>query len=177
VGAGTGATVGKLFGRDRMMKSGVGTASIEISGGVTVAALAVVNALGDVIDPQTGKIIAGARVSKDSREFANTAQAMMGGKSGGMRRENTTLVCVATDAAFGRVQMSKIAEVASIGMARSISPVFTMSDGDIVISLSVGDRKAPLDSVGVAASLVVAEAILRAVKTAPSMNGIPGLAK
>jgi L-aminopeptidase/D-esterase-like protein len=175
VGAGTGATVGKLFGPDRMMKSGVGSASMEIHGGVKVAALAVVNALGDVIDPKTGQIIAGARVSKDSREFSNTAQAMLGGLSAGLKKENTTLVCVATDAAFDRVQMSKIAQLATIGMARSISPVFTMSDGDIVISISLGDRKAHLDVVGVAAAEVVAQAIVRAVKMAPTINGIPGL--
>lgn len=175
VGAGTGATVGKLFGPDRMMKSGVGSASMEIQGGVKVAALAVVNALGDVIDPKTGQIIAGARVSKDSREFSNTAQAMLGGVSAGLKKENTTLVCVTTNAAFDRVQMSKIAQLATIGMARSISPVFTMSDGDIVISISLGDRKAHLDVVGVAAAEVVAQAIVRAVKMAPSMNGIPGL--
>jgi L-aminopeptidase/D-esterase-like protein len=176
VGAGTGATVGKLFGPDRMMKSGVGSASMEIPGGVMVAALAVVNALGDVLDPRTGQIIAGARVSKDSREFSNTVQAMLGGASGGLKKENTTLVCVATNAVFDRVQMSKIAQLASIGMARSISPVFTMSDGDIVISLSLGERKAHLDMVGIAAAEVVAQAIIRAVKMAPSMHGIPGLA-
>jgi L-aminopeptidase/D-esterase-like protein len=176
VGAGTGATVGKLFGPDRMMKSGVGTASMEISGGVKVAALAVVNALGDVIDPKTGRVIAGARVSKEGREFANSAEAMLGGVSGGIKKENTTLVCVATNAAFDRVQMSKIAQLATIGMARSISPVFTMSDGDIVISLSIGDRKAHLDVVGVAAAQVVAQAIVRAVKMAPTIDGIPGLA-
>jgi L-aminopeptidase/D-esterase-like protein len=175
VGAGTGATVGKLFGPDRMMKSGVGSASMQIYGSVKVAALAVVNALGDVVDPKTGHIIAGARVSKESREFSNTAQAMLGGLSGRLKKENTTLVCVATDAAFDRVQMSKVAQLAGIGMARSISPVFTMSDGDIVISLSLGDRKADLDAVGVAAAEVVAEAIVRAVKMAPTMKGIPGL--
>jgi L-aminopeptidase/D-esterase-like protein len=92
-----------------------------------------------------------------------------------LKKENTTLVCVATNAAFDRVQMSKIAQLASIGMARSISPVFTMSDGDIVISISLGDRKAHLDVVGVAAAEVVAQAIVRAVKMAPSINGIPGL--
>ncbi len=175
VGAGTGATVGKLFGPDRMMKSGVGSASMQVQGDVTVAALAVVNALGDVIDPKTGQIIAGARVSKESREFSNTAQAMLGGLGSGLKKENTTLVCVATNAAFDRVQMSKIAQLATIGMARSISPVFTMSDGDIVISISLGDRKAHLDVVGVAAAEVVAKAIVRAVKMAPTINGIPGL--
>ena len=175
VGAGTGATVGKLFGPDRMMKSGVGSASLELAGGVQVAALAVVNALGDVIDPKTGRIVAGARVSKGSSEFENTAQAMLRGVSGGLKKENTTLVCVATNAAFDRVQMSKIAQLASIGMARSISPVFTMSDGDIVISMSRGDQKAHLDVVGVAAAEVVGQAILRAVRMAPTINGIPGL--
>lgn len=175
VGAGTGATVGKLFGRAQIMKSGVGSASTVLGNGVRVAALAVVNAFGDVIDPKTGAIIAGARKATNSTEFANTAEAMKAGTRGGFQNENTTLVAVATDAQFDKIQITKIAELSTIGMARTISPVFTMSDGDVAIALSLGGKKAAVDAVGIAAAEVVAEAILRAVRAAPSMNGVPGL--
>ncbi len=176
VGAGTGATVGKIFGPKQMMKSGLGSACTQVGDGVNVAALAVVNALGDVIDPETGRIVAGARTSAESREFANTTQTMLRvAKAAGFSKEHTTLVCVATDAALDKVQMTKVAQLATIGMARTISPVFTMSDGDIVIALSTGTRKASVDVVGIAASIVVSEAILRAVRLAPTINGIPGL--
>lgn len=175
VGAGTGATVGKLFGPTRMMKSGIGSASTVLGNGVRVAALAVVNAFGDVVDPKTGAIIAGARKAANSAEFANTAEAVKAGTQGGFQKENTTLVAVATDAQLDKVQITKVAELSTIGMARSISPVFTMNDGDVAIALSLGEAKAAVDAVGIAAAEVVAEAILRAVRAAPSMNGVPGL--
>lgn len=175
VGAGTGATVGKWFGPSRMMKGGVGSYSLEIGGGVRVAALAVVNALGDVIDPKSGQIVAGARKSSTSREFANTAEALKNGEPGGFTPGNTTLVVVATDARLNRVEAGKLAQLATIGMARAIAPVFTMSDGDICFALSAGDKRASVDSLGVAASDAVAEAILRAVRLAPTIRGIPGL--
>ena len=141
---------------------------VVIGGGVRVAALAVVNALGDVIDPKNGRIIAGARKSPESREFANTAEAIKAGAPGGFTHGNTTLVVVATDARLNRVEAGKLAQVATIGMARAISPVFTMSDGDICFALSAGDKRAPVDALGAAASEAVAEAILRAVRLAPS---------
>jgi L-aminopeptidase/D-esterase-like protein len=176
VGAGTGATVGKWFGPSRMMKSGAGSYSLEIGGGVRVAALAVVNALGDIVDPKNGRIIAGARKSPGSREFANTAEAIKdGAPPAGFTHGNTTLVVVATDARLNRVEAGKVAQLATIGMARTISPVFTMSDGDICFALSAGDKRAPMDALGVAASEAVSEAILRAVRLAPTVRGIPGL--
>jgi L-aminopeptidase/D-esterase-like protein len=175
VGSGTGATVGKWFGPSRMMKSGLGSYSVEIGGGVRVAALAVVNALGDVVDPKTGRIIAGARQSPESRAFANTADAMKNGAPGGFTQGNTTLVVVATDALLNRVEAGKVAQLATIGMARTIAPVFTMSDGDICFALSIGNKRATVDALGVAASEAVAEAILRAVRLAPTVRGIPGL--
>jgi L-aminopeptidase/D-esterase-like protein len=140
-----------------------------------VAALAVVNAFGDVIDSGDGRIVAGTRKSAHSSEFANTTQAVLSGRTSGFTREHTTLVCVATDASFDRVQASKIAQMATAGMARTISPAFAMSDGDIVIVLSAGAKKAPVDSIGVAAASAVAESILRAVRMAPAMHGVPGL--
>lgn len=179
VGAGTGATVGKLFGMRQAMKSGLGSAAVTLEGplaGVKVAALAVVNALGDVVDPLTGAIVAGARVSSESLEFAGSARQMKRGMSGGFRPENTTLVVVATNALLTRVEARKLAELASLGMARAINPVNTMSDGDIVIALSIGGERAPVDALGVAAAEAVAESILRAVRLAPSLGGLPGLA-
>ena len=174
VGAGTGATVGHLQGRACMMKSGIGSALIE-AGEAKVAALAAVNAFGDVIDPANGTIVAGTRKSPTSREFLNSKEAVISGATSGYSRQHTTLVCVATDADLNKVQASKVAQMATAGMARTISPVFAMGDGDIVIVLATGGKKAHVDSVGTAAAEVVAESILRAVRMAPSMNGVPGL--
>ena len=179
VGAGTGATVGKLFGMGQAMKGGIGSASITLEGdyaGVRVAALAVVNAFGDVIDPETGKIVAGARRAPGSRDFANTAREMIAGRRGGFRRENTTLVVVATNARLSKVEACKLAQLASIGMARTIRPVFTMYDGDVVFALSLGNETADVNALGVAAAEAVSQSILRAVRLAPALGGVPGLA-
>jgi L-aminopeptidase/D-esterase-like protein len=178
-GAVGAATVGKLFGMRQAMKSGLGSATVALEGslaGVRVAAFSVVNAIGDVVDPRTGSIVAGARVSPESLEFAGTASQMKRGASGGFRPENTTLVVVATNAQLTRIEARKLAELASLGMARAINPVNTMSDGDIVIALSLGAERAPIDALGVAAAEAVAESILRAVRLAPSLGGLPGLA-
>ena len=179
VGAGTGATVGKVFGLRRAMKSGVGSATVALGGnhsGVLVAALAAVNAFGDVLDPGTGKLLAGARKSADSRELAGTAEYMKRGVSEASPGNNTTLVVVATNALLTKVQATKLAQLAGIGMARTISPVWTTVDGDVVIALSTGEQRADLNALGLAASEAVAEAIVRAVKLAPSLGGLPGLA-
>jgi L-aminopeptidase/D-esterase-like protein len=177
VGAGTGATIGKLFGMRQAMKSGVGSASLTLGSGVMVAALVVVNAVGDVIDPAVNKIIAGARLSPDSREFVDSAAALRHAsvQSPGFRG-NTTLAVVATNARLDRVQTNKMAALASIGVTRTISPVNTMSDGDITFALSLGNEQASVDSVGVAASEALAMAVLRAVRAAKSAGGLPGLA-
>jgi len=178
VGAGTGATVGKLFGMTRAMKSGIGSWTVDLEGtlvGVKVAALAAVNAVGDVVDPATGKIVAGARTAANSREFANSAKAMKSGISTGFTRSNTTLVVVATNARFNKVEANTLARMASLGVARAINPVNTMSDGDLVIALSVGQANANVESVGVAAAEAVAESILRAVREARTLGGVPGL--
>jgi len=178
VGAGTGATVGKMLGIRQAMKSGVGSFTVELAGpfaGVKVAALAVVNAFGDVRDPATGKIIAGARRAPDSMEFADTSRSML--RSGLRGTSNTSLVAVATNAALTKVEATKLARLASLGMARTIDPVNTTVDGDLVIALSLGSAKAPVDSLGVAAAEAVAQAILRAVRLAPTLGGVPGLKK
>jgi L-aminopeptidase/D-esterase-like protein len=179
VGAGTGATVGKVLGLKNAMKAGVGSWTVALEGrfaGVLVSALAVVNAVGDVYDPSTGKIVAGTRQSPESAEFADSARLVRGGAPAGFHRGNTTLVAVATNASLTKLEARKLAQLASLGMARAISPVNMMSDGDIVVSLSIGSMKAHIDALGVAAADATAQAILRAVKLAPSLGGIPGLA-
>lgn len=179
VGAGTGATVGKLFGIRQAMKSGVGSWCVALEGpldGVKVAALAVVNALGDVVDPATGQIVAGARTSPASRDFADTARQLKRGVRPGFPRTNTTLVVVATNAALDKAGAQRLAALAQAGMARAIRPVHTPYDGDLVIALSLGRAEADLSTLGVAAAEAVEQAILRAVKLAPTMGGVPGLA-
>jgi len=176
VGAGTGATVGKIFGMRQAMKSGIGSGLVELKGGVLVAALAAVNAFGDVRDPATGKLIAGARRAPGSMELADTeAQMKAGALRGGFDRRNTTLVAVATNAQLSKVGATKLAELASLGMARTIYPVNTMFDGDVVFALSLGDAQADVNTLGVAAAEAVAEAVVRAVRSAPSLGGLPGL--
>jgi L-aminopeptidase/D-esterase-like protein len=180
VGAGTGATIGKLAGGMRQaMKSGLGSATVSLEGtlaGMMVSALVVVNAVGDVRDPQTGALIAGARKSAQSLELAGSEDLMKRGLRGGFRRENTTLAVVATNARLSKVQATKLAQLAGLGMARTIYPVNTMSDGDIVIALSLGTLNADVDALGVAAAEAVSQSIVRAVKLSPTMGGVPGVA-
>jgi L-aminopeptidase/D-esterase-like protein len=178
VGAGTGATVGKILGMKNAMKSGVGSWTVTLEGqnaGVMVSALAVVNAIGDVRDPATGKIVAGARKTADSMEFADSAKLMKSMGPTGFTQSNTTLVIVATNAALNKVEATKLAQLGQLGTARAINPVNTMSDGDLAVAMSCGTARAPIDALGVAASEAVAEAILRAVRLAPSLGGLPGL--
>ncbi len=177
VGAGTGATVGKILGMKNAMKSGIGSFTVEIAGGVKVAALAAVNAAGDVRDPSTGRIIAGARVSPSSMEFADAARVLKTRPVETTSPRNTTLVVVATNAGLNKVEAAKLARFGSLGVARAINPVNMMSDGDVVVAMSAGTAKASLDALGVAAAEAVAESILRAVRMAPSLGGFPGLKK
>jgi len=177
VGAGTGATVGKFYGIKQAMKSGIGSFTIELGGafaGAKVSALAAVNAFGDVRDPATGKIVAGTRRAANSSEFADTSKLMKTG-SPGASPSNTTLVVVATNAALSKVEATKLAQFGSLGVARAIDPVNTTLDGDLVVGLSLGDKKVPIDSLGVAAAEAVVQAILRAVRLAPTLGGVPGL--
>lgn len=177
-GAGTGATVGKLFGLTHAMKSGIGTASLTLGTGVVVAALVAVNALGDVIEPGTGKIIAGTRKTPTGMEFVNSAAVVRHETRlpDAPSRRNTTLAVVATNAALDRVEINKVAALASLGVARTISPVNTMADGDITFAISLGSERASVDSVGVAAAEALATAVIRAVRAAKTAGGVPGLA-
>jgi len=174
VGAGTGATIGKLFGMARCMKGGIGTYTVALPGGVLVSALVAVNALGDVRDPATGKIIAGARRSAGSREFADSEAEMKRGAAIGAAG-NTTLAVVATNARINKVQANKLAQFASLGMARTIYPVNTMADGDIAFALSLGALEADINNLGVAAAEAVAQSILRGGRLAKTLGGVPGL--
>jgi L-aminopeptidase/D-esterase-like protein len=176
VGVGTGATVGKLFGITRAMKGGIGCWTEMLRGDIRVAALAAVNAFGDIRDPTKGKLIAGARAAADSLELADTAEQLRNGsvqaKFGG---GNTVLVVVATDAALDKTEAGSVARMAVRGMERTISPTSTRFDGDILFALSAGDKKADVVSIGAAAAEAVARAIVRGVTQAETFLGVPGL--
>jgi L-aminopeptidase/D-esterase-like protein len=177
VGAGVGATVGKLAGMKTAMKGGVGSYTVALDGAnaaVRVSALAAVNAVGDIRDAQ-GRIVAGTRKSEASAEFADSNALMKRATRGGFSRENTTLVCVATNALLTKAEARKLAQLGQLGVARAISPVNTMSDGDVVVALSIGRERAPIDALGVAAAEAVAEAIVRGVRLARTLGGVPGL--
>ena len=178
VGAGTGATVGKILGMNRCMKAGVGTASIRVTarGNVIVGAVVVVNAMGDVVDPQTGDIVAGARDPKTGK-FINTVKRMTSSSpKSNPAPTNTTIGVVATNAKLDKSGATKVAQMAHDGLARAIRPVHTMSDGDTIFALSTGDMSANLNVMGTAAAEVTAEAVVCAVRAAKNAAGISGLA-
>lgn len=173
VGAGTGAVVGKLLSWRHGMAGGVGTASRRL-GEVTIGALAVVNAYGDVRDPSTGRVVAGVRKQRDSLELLDAAEAISAGAiEEGAPSLNTTLVLVVTDAALDPPQCGIVAQMAAAGMARAIAPVFSQYDGDVVVALSAGDKQLPAFNVGHVAGELVAEAIVRGVLRARPIDGIP----
>ncbi len=180
VGAGTGATVGKILGLDHGMKAGVGSAALEIGAGVVVGALAVVNVFGDVVDPATNQIIAGARVDKATLEpFADTLRvmrAMVARTTPGLAASsNTCIGVVATNAQLSKEQANKLAQMAQTGVARTVRPAHTLYDGDTIFALATGERLADINIVGAFAAEVMTQAVLRAVQTAKSAGGVPGL--
>jgi L-aminopeptidase/D-esterase-like protein len=175
VGVGTGATVGKIMGMKCAMKAGVGSYTVTLPGGVLVSSLVVVNAFGDVRDPSTGRIVAGARVSPTGTDFVNTVEQMKRQPPAGWNGKNTTLGVVATNAKLNKVEVEKLARFASLGMARAIYPVNTSFDGDTVFAMSIGERQADLNVLGVAAAEALAEAILRSVRLAKTLRGLYGL--
>jgi L-aminopeptidase/D-esterase-like protein len=186
VGAGTGASVGKILGPGQAMKSGLGTASFPLGGGLVVGALAVVNAFGDVIDPSTGEILAGVRSANMGPlhvgvpgYFAGTQPIMKSliGRAllGFASRANTVLGVVAVNAALTKVQVNKVAQMAHDGLARAIRPAHTMLDGDTVFALAIGRRRVDVSTVGAYAADALALAILRAVRMAGPAGGLPGL--
>jgi L-aminopeptidase/D-esterase-like protein len=160
----------------RAMKSGIGSWTVTLPGGLLVSALVALNAVGDVRDPATGKLMAGARKSADSHELIDSEAEMKRGAVIGGGRGNTTLGVVATNAKLNKVQANKLAEFASLGVARTIYPVNTMSDGDTTFALACGELQADINTLGTAAAEAMAQAILRAARLARSMGGVPGLA-
>ena len=188
VGAGTGATVGKILGLSQAMKAGIGTASARIGAGVVVGAIVAVNAFGDVIDPASGEIIAGAR-SADLGPlrvgapgyFADTLQVMktlVGRASLGFAtREHTVIGVIATNARLSKEEVNKVAQMAQAGVARTVRPAHTLFDGDTLFALATGRRRVDVNIVGAFAAEVTAQAIVRAVRTARPAAGLPGLAE
>jgi L-aminopeptidase/D-esterase-like protein len=174
IGAGVGATVGKLLGVPHATKSGLGTSFLESPQGLQVGALAVVNAFGDVVDPATGVILAGARRAPDSREFADTTALL---RQGYVRRrfgdQNTTIGVVATNAALTREQAQKIAQMGHNALARCIRPVHTLFDGDVVFVLANPCLEADLHILGVLAEIALEQAILNAVRSARALGVLP----
>jgi L-aminopeptidase/D-esterase-like protein len=184
VGAGTGATVGKILGIGQAMRSGIGTASMEIGRGVWIGALIAVNAIGDVIDPETQKIIAGARPLKKGpvkiggdAKFANTLQIFHSriGRTilGFASRQNTVIGVVATNARLTKDEANKVAQTAHNGLAMTIRPAHTMLDGDTLFTMATGEKKIDVNIIAAFAPQVVAEAILSAVRSATPTDALP----
>ena len=179
VGAGAGATVGKMGGRGRAMKGGIGSAAITLPNGLVVAALVAVNARGDIIDPSTGQVVAGMR-TEDGRGLADVRRQL---KSGQLELplpealQHTTIGVVATNARLTKTQATKIAQLAHDGLARAIVPAHTSADGDAIFALATGVRTGPddLDTIGTLAAEVMADAIVRAVRAATSIPGYPAV--
>jgi L-aminopeptidase/D-esterase-like protein len=183
-GAGSGCTVGKIFGMAGATKSGIGSASMDCGGGVLVGALAAVNACGDVIDPADGMILAGARpvgrgpLRLGGRErYADTLSVMrthagrliLGLAEGG----NTVIGVVATNAGLTKEEANKMAQMAQDGLARAIRPAHTMLDGDTIFALSSGNRKASISLVGSCAAEVFSRAVVKAALAARAVGGLP----
>jgi L-aminopeptidase/D-esterase-like protein len=176
VGAGAGATVGKLFGMARAMKGGIGTSAIKLQG-LTVGAIVAVNAIGDVFDPASGKPIAGAR-TKDGKSLVNSMTAILRGDPlpPALEGAATTIGVVATDAVLTKTQASKVAQMAHDGLARTINPVHTAYDGDTIFALATGKTSKPgnLTLIGALAAEAMAQAVVRAVRAARGIPGLPG---
>jgi L-aminopeptidase/D-esterase-like protein len=177
VGAGAGATVGKM-GMNRSMKGGLGSAAIALPNGLVVAAIVAVNAVGDVVDPETGKVVAGVR-SEDGRTLADARKLL---RSGALLRrpqprsgENTTIGLVATNAKLTKAEVNRMALMGDDGFAKAISPSHTVGDGDTVFSLATGrwDGEANITVIGALAAEAMAEALVRAVSLAETSNGVP----
>lgn len=181
VGAGCGATVGKALGMQRAMKAGIGSASRTLPGGLIVGAVVAVNAVGDVIDPVTGVQIAGPRdVGQEGPgqqapgRLLNTVDCLVARDGLDITPgTNTTIAVVASNANLTKAEATKVAQMAHDGLARSIRPIHTMYDGDTVFALATGGVAASVDAVGAISAEVLAEAVVRAVKAAEGLPGLP----
>ena len=186
VGAGTGASVGKLFGAKQAMKSGLGSASIAIGGGIVVGAIVAVNAFGDILDPKNGEIVAGLRSAEvgpfhiGAKGYFADTQEMMKSMLGRnvlsfATRANTVLAAVAINADLTKAEANKMAQMAHDGLARTIRPAHTMLDGDTVFALATGGHKVDVTTAGAFAAEALSIAVLRAVRAAAPAGGLPGL--
>ena len=175
VGAGTGATVGKVLSPKMSTKSGIGTAVVDLGGGGKVAAIVAVNAFGDVVDPESGEIIAGARGIKGYADTLKVMKSFVGRKVMGFSTgpDNTVIGVVATNVKLNKEQITRVAQMAHNGLARTIRPAFTLLDGDTVFALSSGEVEMDLNIVGAYAAIAYQEAILSAVNSAEKAGGIP----
>jgi L-aminopeptidase/D-esterase-like protein len=182
-----GATVGKALGMAWAVKSGIGSASMEIGNGVIVAALAAVNAYGDALDPHTGEIIAGARSYQQDgvrygrgEVFADAMwvlrQRAASSPLSFTPHSNTVIGVVATNAALNKEQVNKMAQMAQDGLARAICPAHTMLDGDTIFGLALGDKAMDVSIIGAFAAEVFAQAVLRGVLMARPAGGLPSAA-
>ena len=185
VGAGMGASAGKMLGMDFAMKSGVGWSSISFGAGLAVAAIVAVNPGGDVIDPATGQIVAGVRSPSPGSERSRStyfadAQVVLKNLAAsstlGSELENTVIGVILTNAALSKSQATKVAQMAHDGLARSIRPAHTMYDGDTIFTLATGGVDSDVNIVGSIAAEAFSEAVIRAATTAISMGGLPAAA-
>lgn len=175
IGAGAGATVGKLMGPKRAMKAGIGSAAVTLPDGLVVAALVAVNAVGDIIDPATGRVVAGVR-TEDGRSLADARSLLRSGaRSRARGGENTTIGVVATNARLTKAQAKRMAQMAHDGFARAIAPAHTPGDGDTVFALATGTLagEADLLTIGALAADVMAEAIVRAARQSAGLPDWP----
>jgi L-aminopeptidase/D-esterase-like protein len=177
VGAGTGATVGKTAGHTRAMKGGVGTHAIAMPDGLVVAAIVAVNAVGDVVDPATGQVVAGVRTA-DGKSVADVRKLLRTGDLYAARPgENTTIGVIATNAVLTKAQAQKVAQMAHDGLARAIVPAHTAADGDTIFTLATGAHpgEANVTLVGALGAEAMADAILRAVREATGLPDYPAV--
>jgi L-aminopeptidase/D-esterase-like protein len=174
VGVGAGATAGKILGPKRAMKSGLGTASVSLGGGLLVGAIVAVNPFGDVVHPNTGEILAGTR-KLASDDVADTLATMRGlvGKAALRLASSTVIGVVATNARLTKEEANKVAQMAQDGIARTVRPSHTMFDGDTLFALATGAKRADVNLVGSYAAEVVAAAILNATFSAEGVGGLP----
>jgi len=174
VGAGTGATAGKLFGTGRATKSGLGSAAIDLGGGLRVGAVVAANSFGDVVDPTSGEILAGTR-KLHLNAFADTLETMRGmlGKAALRFGSNTVIGVVGTNARLTKEEANKVAQMAQDGVARAVRPAHTMVDGDTLFALATGEKRADVNLVGAYAAEAVAAAIVAGVKAAKACGGLP----
>ena len=176
VGAGTGATIGKILGPGQSMKGGLGCATLQTDGGLIVSAVVAVNAFGSVIEPATGKILAGPMMPNgNTGDTVSLMSGVLEQHFGGPKRENTTLGVILTNAALDKAGATKVAQMAQAGLARTIRPAHSHFDGDVVFTLSCGTQVADLTLIGSLAADTLAEAIINGITAADTLHDVPAV--